>query len=446
MPEPSNAEIARREAWAARENQRRQDVYDRADLAWSRDAQLFDWMLTTARSDAGFAPSHGSGFVPKRGETLLGEFGGCKLIEAKRGPGAYQGGTSGFSFEITRGIRYHVGGSRGSHVPGAEQLQITDEGQVVISNKRLVFHGGVNNREWSYAKLVSIQHDASRPITLIHVSNRQKVSGIACPADQAVHFRFALELGVAKESGTVVALLSSIQAERDEHARLRPAPPIRVSGADAPSRAAGLASGLKTLMTGKPGHSAGRRILHTTVAGAAALFVLNAGIGAITGGQSTTVVPQPVLSAPASTEPAPAPTGTASAEPAPTVAADEPIGKFETGPKPKAPKLLPTSGAKVRVGATCRDGSGSSATGQGACSHHGGVRAWMYDDSPQVEANKAKNAERTSAYKAALKKWTAATDKNALLAKYPCSKGPYPEGSPGYRPWRDTNHNGIACG
>lgn len=30
----------------------------------------------------------------------------------------------------------------------------------------------------------------------------------------------------------------------------------------------------------------------------------------------------------------------------------------------------------VRVGAVCRDGSSSSATGRGACSHHGGVAYW----------------------------------------------------------------------
>jgi hypothetical protein len=33
-----------------------------------------------------------------------------------------------------------------------------------------------------------------------------------------------------------------------------------------------------------------------------------------------------------------------------------------------------------RIGATCRDGSESGATGRGACSHHGGVRCWKYSD------------------------------------------------------------------
>jgi hypothetical protein len=32
-----------------------------------------------------------------------------------------------------------------------------------------------------------------------------------------------------------------------------------------------------------------------------------------------------------------------------------------------------------RIGAVCKDGSKSKATGRGACSHHGGVDYWLYD-------------------------------------------------------------------
>ena len=43
-------------------------------------------------------------------------------------------------------------------------------------------------------------------------------------------------------------------------------------------------------------------------------------------------------------------------------------------PAPAAP-AAPSGG---RTGAICRDGSRSSATGRGACSHHGGVAQWLY--------------------------------------------------------------------
>ena len=38
------------------------------------------------------------------------------------------------------------------------------------------------------------------------------------------------------------------------------------------------------------------------------------------------------------------------------------------------------SNGRVRTGALCNDGTTSSATGRGACSHHGGVKCWYYSD------------------------------------------------------------------
>ena len=35
--------------------------------------------------------------------------------------------------------------------------------------------------------------------------------------------------------------------------------------------------------------------------------------------------------------------------------------------------------SKVRIGAVCNDGTYSTATGRGACSHHGGVAYWVYE-------------------------------------------------------------------
>jgi hypothetical protein len=33
-----------------------------------------------------------------------------------------------------------------------------------------------------------------------------------------------------------------------------------------------------------------------------------------------------------------------------------------------------------RIGAICKDGTSSTATGSGACSHHGGVNCWQYSN------------------------------------------------------------------
>lgn len=45
-------------------------------------------------------------------------------------------------------------------------------------------------------------------------------------------------------------------------------------------------------------------------------------------------------------------------------------------PRPTTAPAKPSSGG--RVGAICRDGTRSYATGRGACSHHGGVSYWLY--------------------------------------------------------------------
>ena len=35
---------------------------------------------------------------------------------------------------------------------------------------------------------------------------------------------------------------------------------------------------------------------------------------------------------------------------------------------------------RVRIGSVCEDGWNSNATGRGACSHHGGVDHWIYEE------------------------------------------------------------------
>lgn len=43
---------------------------------------------------------------------------------------------------------------------------------------------------------------------------------------------------------------------------------------------------------------------------------------------------------------------------------------------------------KQRSGAKCKDGTHSNATGRGACSHHGGVLRWLYNEKQQVRIKK----------------------------------------------------------
>jgi hypothetical protein len=49
----------------------------------------------------------------------------------------------------------------------------------------------------------------------------------------------------------------------------------------------------------------------------------------------------------------------------------------------------------VRVGANCRDGTTSSATGSGACSQHGGVESWRYAEGPKEASPPVKEESKS---------------------------------------------------
>lgn len=52
--------------------------------------------------------------------------------------------------------------------------------------------------------------------------------------------------------------------------------------------------------------------------------------------------------------------------------------EWGVGTSSRSSSVAPASTSGGRTGAICRDGTRSSATGRGACSHHGGVAQWTY--------------------------------------------------------------------
>jgi hypothetical protein len=86
----------------------------------------------------------------------------------------FQGGSSGVSFRIAKGVRYHVGGFKGQSVVIGTELQVQDSGVLSVSSSRVVFLGEKKMMEFLYAKLVGLEvfNDGVR----LQVSNRQTVS------------------------------------------------------------------------------------------------------------------------------------------------------------------------------------------------------------------------------------------------------------------------------
>lgn len=52
--------------------------------------------------------------------------------------------------------------------------------------------------------------------------------------------------------------------------------------------------------------------------------------------------------------------------------------EYYTAPSSRSNTSAPQTTKNGRTGAVCNDGTYSSATGRGACSHHGGVSQWLY--------------------------------------------------------------------
>ena len=151
----------------------------------------------------------------KQGERMLLTISGALLIEPRRLPGEWQGRSQGVSVHVpgTRSMRYRVGQSRGTFVAGAEVPSPIDTGQFTVTNQRSVFVGAKQTREWSWAKLISVQHQPDAPWTSIAVSNRQKTSGVAYDVAHADLIRFRLDLAVARATDTIDELVATIHAE-----------------------------------------------------------------------------------------------------------------------------------------------------------------------------------------------------------------------------------------
>ncbi len=203
------------------------------EATWqSERAQLVD-MIRDAEQFTGVTRAEAPDVTVEltKDERVLGMLQGCALVEPRRAPGHYSGGYQGFSFKIAKGVRYHVGGSRGTYVQGDEQPTVIDQGVITITTRRVIFQGSKEAREWSFAKLLGVHHDPVRPWTAISVSNRQKVSGFLYDHDHTEDIRFRLALALAIFNDDRAALVADLKRQLAEHDAERPAGQAALPGA-----------------------------------------------------------------------------------------------------------------------------------------------------------------------------------------------------------------------
>jgi hypothetical protein len=191
--------------------------HQQAVAVWQAQQDLADELAASARAaDSGQSVD---GLLVKKGEVALWAA-PCALIEPRVQQGHYVGGYQGVSLHVAKGVNYRIGAARGHYVPGPEVQTSVDQGRAFVTSQRVVFTGARTTREWAYAMLVSVDTSSDDHVALLHVSNRQKVSGLAL-GPLGPKFQGYLALGVAIGQDGTAAAEQWAQAAA-EHRRTQP--------------------------------------------------------------------------------------------------------------------------------------------------------------------------------------------------------------------------------
>ena len=95
------------------------------------------------------------GVIAKKGEHVIAVVSEVGLIESRRGPTEFKGGSTGVSFRLTKRVSVRKSGMRGTATPGEETPTIIDEGKFIISDTRAIFVGNKQSREFEWDNLLS---------------------------------------------------------------------------------------------------------------------------------------------------------------------------------------------------------------------------------------------------------------------------------------------------
>ncbi len=202
--------------------------YDWSLVSWEALVDEVDTMLYAAENlDALFETTAESGASIRlnSGENLVVHVANCVLIEPRSGGGSYQGGSTGVSFRVAKGVRFRVGQHKGTFVANPEVNKVIDDGgDIYVTDQRVIYSSTSRNREWKYGSLLNVMHDPSG-ITYMQVSNRQKVSGFGYGQGIADQVRNRITLALAIYDDEVDHLVEDLREQRDELSSAKPEPP-----------------------------------------------------------------------------------------------------------------------------------------------------------------------------------------------------------------------------
>ena len=159
------------------------------------------------------------GVIAKKGEHVIAVVSEVGLIESRRGPTEFRGGSTGVSFRLTKRVSVRKSGMRGTATPGEETPTIIDEGKFIISDTRAIFVGNKQSREFEWDNLLSYDMQIvgkKNAILYLPVSNRQKVSGIASDLVSIEQVRQRVAFGVAVATGRKLEFVEMLRKELSE--------------------------------------------------------------------------------------------------------------------------------------------------------------------------------------------------------------------------------------
>jgi hypothetical protein len=167
-----------------------QRLAEAADEA-RRTYEAWEWSKLEHHSD------DVQGVVLKRGEIAYAVVEGVALVEPRREPGRWAGGSHGVSFRIAKGLTYRVGQQRGKFEQGQERPTVTDTGTFVVTNQRCVFVGSKRNSEWLFSKMLGFALEGDGT-AFFSVQNRQKVTGVAYGTEHEARLDAIVSAAIAR--------------------------------------------------------------------------------------------------------------------------------------------------------------------------------------------------------------------------------------------------------
>lgn len=215
---------------AARRAERARAVAGAEMSVWQEQMDKVDEMLTIVRDcAAGRAADHFTdrsdyGFMLTGEEFAVAYLQQVAYLENVRAPARYSGGYGGVSFPLFGGLRVNTGRMGGKRIPGEESITVTDEGNALVTNSRIMFVGSKRTHEWEFAKMVSASHHADG-WTVFAMKGRGKPTGLGYGDSVATEVQFRLELAAAMALGSLDRYASELEAEKLQMEAGRPAIP-----------------------------------------------------------------------------------------------------------------------------------------------------------------------------------------------------------------------------